>query len=122
MAYDELQAERIRRTLNEKKVHFTEKKMMGGLCFLVDDKMLCALIFNKKHNTEFVLARIGEEACQTAIDRGAVTPMEISGRPFKGYVFVKPEGYDMDEDLDFWVQTCLDFNPLAKSSKKKKKK
>ena len=43
MAYDEYLAERIRNILTEKKVHFTDKKMMGGLLFSVDDKMLCGL-------------------------------------------------------------------------------
>ena len=37
----------------------------------------------------------------------------------KGYVFITEEGFDLDEDLDYWLQMCLDFNPLAKSSKKK---
>jgi hypothetical protein len=41
------------------------------------------------------------------------------GRPMTGYLFIQPEGYDMDEDLNFWVKKCLEFNPLAKASKKK---
>jgi hypothetical protein len=45
--------------------------------------------------------------------------MDFTGRPMKGYLFIESEGVDMDEDLDFWVEKCLDFNPKAKSSKKK---
>ena len=47
--------------------------------------------------------------------------MDFAGRPMKGYVFVEPEAIDMDKQLEYWVQLCLDFNPLAKASKKKKK-
>ncbi len=46
--------------------------------------------------------------------------MDFTGRSIKGYVFVTPEGFDMEEDLDYWLQLCLDFNPLAKASKKRK--
>ena len=46
--------------------------------------------------------------------------MDFTGRPMKGYVFVDPLGFDMDDDLEYWIQLCLDFNPIAKSSKKKK--
>jgi hypothetical protein len=45
--------------------------------------------------------------------------MDFTKRPMKGYLYVAPEGIDMDEDLDKWVQRCLDFNPKAKSSKRK---
>lgn len=48
--------------------------------------------------------------------------MNFTGRPMKGYVFIGPEGTDMDDDLAYWIQLALDFNPLAKSSKKKSKK
>jgi len=40
----------------------------------------------------------------------------------KGFIFVEPEGTDMDEDLEHWIQLCLEFNPKAKASPKKKKK
>ncbi|MFT7435885.1 MAG: hypothetical protein ACI8UX_001684 [Psychromonas sp.] len=48
--------------------------------------------------------------------------MDFTGRPMKGYVFVTPHGFDADEDLSFWMEQCLLFNPLAKASKKKKAK
>ena len=46
--------------------------------------------------------------------------MDFTGKPMKGYIFVAAEGFDLDADLEYWIQLCLDFNPLAKSSKKKK--
>lgn len=122
MAYDEYQADRIRQVLQEKKADYLAKNMMGGLCFMVDDKMLCGQHIDKKTGDNLLMARIGEEAYEDALTRKGVLPMDFTGRPMKGYVFVTSEGYDRQEDLEFWIQKCLDFNPLAKSSKKKKKK
>ena len=122
MAYDEYQADRIRQVLEEKKANYLAKKMMGGLCFMVDDKMLCGQHTDKKTGHNLLMARIGEGAYEDALTRKGVLPMDFTGRPMKGYVFITPEGYDRQEDLEFWLQKCLDFNPIAKSSKKKKKK
>ena len=48
--------------------------------------------------------------------------MDFTKRPMKGYIFIEPEGIDYDIDLEFWIQQCLDYNPLAKASKKRKAK
>ena len=119
MPYDEHTAQRVRRILQEKHVDYYEKKMFGGLAFMVDDKMCCGLMFEKKRNSDTFMARVGEDAYPEAIQRGGATPMDFTGRAMKGYIFVTPEGYDMDVDLEWWVQKCLDFIPEAKSSKKK---
>ena len=115
MAYDSCQAERIDRILNEKGVTFYSKKMMGGLCYMMDDKMLCGLVKDQ------LMARIGESFYEDALQMEHVNEMNFTGRAMKGYVFVDEAGIDMDEELEFWVQKCIDFNPSAKSSKKKKK-
>lgn len=120
MAYDELLADRIRQQLKEKGTSFSEKRMMGGLCFMVDDKMCCGIHFDKKKNTDLLMARIGEDATPQAMEKDGCHPMDFTGRPMKGYVFVSPKGFDLDSDLEYWIQLCLQFNPLAKSSKKKK--
>jgi hypothetical protein len=120
MAYDEFMVDRIRQQLKEKGVAFQEKKMMGGICFMVDDKMCCGAHFDKKRNSNLLMARIGETAYDEAIQKNGCQPMDFTGRPMKGYVFITPEGFDTDKDLEYWIQLCLDFNPLAKSSKRKK--
>lgn len=122
MAFDPYLAERIERILNEKKVLFTAKKMMGGYLFSVDDKMLCGIHIDKTLGDSLLMARIGEEAYQTHIDRNECLPMDFTGRPMKGYIFITPDGIDRDDDLAYWVQLALDFNPMAKSSKRKTKK
>ena len=122
MAYDEHLADRIRQNFQEKRTAYSEKNMMGGLCFMVDDKMCCGIHFDKKRQIDLLMARIGEEAYITAIDRPGCHPMDFTGRPMKGYVFVDADGFDEDEDLSYWIQLCVDFNPLAKASKKSIKK
>ncbi len=121
MAYDEFTAERIRNVLTEKRIEFSERNMMGGRIFFVDDKMLCGIHIDKKYGEQLLMARIGEEAYAKVIDKEVCLPMDFTGRPMKGYVFVIPDGIELEKDLDFWIQSCLDFNPLAKSSPRKKK-
>ena len=121
MAYDEHSADRIRRFFQERKIAYLEKKMMGGLCFMVDDKMCVGTHIDKKTETPLLMARIGESAVEEVKTRSGYRPMDFTGRPMKGYVFVTPDGMDMDEDLEYWLQLALDFNPFAKASKKRKK-
>lgn len=115
MAYNEHLADRIRQYFQEKKVRFEEKKMMGGLCFMVDDKMCVGV-----HN-EDLMGRIGPEAYNGALKKPGCRKMDFTGREMKGFVFVDPEGTDLDADLEEWLNICLIYNPLARSSKKKKK-
>lgn len=122
MAYDEYVAERIKRELKIKKVTFEELKMMGGLCIKVDGKMLCGILPQKHKDGNLLMARIGDVAYEEALKKPNVLEMDFTKRPMKGFVFIKPEAFDLDEDLSYWIQKCLDFNPLAKASKKKKKK
>ena len=121
MAYDEFLADRLRRAFQQAKVSFYEKNMFGGLCFMVDEKMCCGIHYDKKKQTDLLMARIGEEASEAAMHREGCHPMDFTGRPMKGYVFVTPDGFDSEDDLSYWVRLCLAFNPLAKASKKKRK-
>lgn len=113
MAYDQLLADRIRINLKDNRVAFTEKEMMGGLAFMVDDKMCLGVI------KENLMARVGTENYAASLKRKGCEEMSFTGKPLKGFVYVTPEGIDMDDDLDYWIQLCLDYNPFAKSSKKK---
>ena len=122
MAYDQYTADRITDFFEATKVNFFSKPMMGGLVFMVDNKMCCGIHYDKKKEADLLMARVGETALKIASQRKGALPMDFTGRPMKGYVFVLPEGYDLDDDLHFWLQLCLDFNPLAKASKKRKKK
>lgn len=114
MPYSEHLADRVSQILNAKHVHFEEKKMMGGLTFMVDDKMCVGIL------KDDLMARINPELYEMALNKPGCTEMNFTGRPMKGFVFIDPEGTDEDQDLEYWVQMALDYNPLAKSSKKKK--
>ena len=117
MAYDEHLAERARRVLQEKKIqNIEEKKMMGGLTFMVNDKMCIGIVKDE------LMLRVNPEQHDEAITRAGCRTMNFTNRPMSGFVFVNPAGIDRESDLEAWIQMALDYNPLAKSSKKSKKK
>ena len=115
MAFNELLADRIRQMLDIRKVKYAEKKMFGGLCFMVDDKMLMGV------EKDRLMARIDPEDETKAMKRKGTKPMDFTGRVMKGYVFVDENALDLDKDLEYWVSLCLTYNPKAKASKKKAK-
>lgn len=80
---------------------------------MVDDKMCVGIV------GEELMARIDPDIYEEALDKPGCKEMNFTGRPMKGFVFIESEGTDMDDDLDYWVELCLEFNPRAKSSKKK---
>jgi len=114
MAYDSYLEERMTRVLAQKKVDFEAKKMMGGLCYMVDDKMCFGIVRDQ------MMARIHPDKYQEALKQDGCNEMNFTGRPMKGFVFIDAEAIDREDDLERWIQLCLDYNPLAKSSKKKR--
>ena len=112
--YSEYLADRIKQVLTEKRVSFVDKKMMGGLTFMVNDKM-CVGIIN-----DDLMARIDPQIYEEALNRKGVREMDFTKKPMKGWIYVGPEGIDHEEELTSWVQLALDFNPKAKSSKRRK--
>lgn len=114
MAYNEKLANRIRKRLSEvPKVK--EKEMMGGLTFMVNDKMCIGIIKDE------MMCRIDPELQEAALEKKGCRIMDFTGRPMKGYVMVAEDGMKSKKDFDFWIALCLDFNKKAKRSKKKKK-
>jgi len=119
MAYDELLADRIRCFFFESKADFVEKRMMGGLCFMVDDKMCCGIHTDKTTGENKLMARVGPDEYEIALEHPDSAHMDFTGRSMKGFVFILEKGLATEKQLNHWLQLCLDFNPLAKSSKKK---
>jgi len=113
MAFSEFLADRIRGSLKENNASFEEKLMFGGICFMVDDKMCVGIIKDE------LMARIDPENEKAFLQEKGCRPMDFAKRPMKGYLYVSPEALDLDSDLDKWIKRCLEFNPKAKSSKKK---
>jgi TfoX/Sxy family transcriptional regulator of competence genes len=117
MAYNDHLADRIRRVFEEKKVHnIEEKKMMGGLTFMVNGKMCIGIV------KEDLMVRLNPDLHDASILKMGARTMDFTAKPMRGYIFVNAEGVDKDADLEDWIQLALDFNGLAKASKKTKKK
>ncbi len=115
MAFDEQLAGRLRRGFDKKGVKFEEKRMMGGLCFLVEGKMCVGVEGNR------LLARVGPEAYDTVLARKGCRPMDFTGRPMRGFVFVDPVGLESDPELDLWLELALEYNPAARKSSRKRR-
>jgi TfoX/Sxy family transcriptional regulator of competence genes len=113
MTDNHITAARIADLLTAKGIPYEHKRMFGGDCFMVDDKMLVGTYKGG------IMARVdpAEEANLTA--RPGASAMIHGGRAMPGFLMVDPIGYERDADLDFWVKKALEFNPKAKSSKKK---
>ncbi len=110
MAYSESLAGRVRKALADHEA-VEEKKMMGGLTFMVHGKMCVGV------HEEELMVRLDPNAYEIALKRDGCREMDFTGRPMKGFVFVGPEGTSKHEDLDYWVGLALDFNKKAKASK-----
>ncbi len=113
MAYDSSLADRVTDQLTARRVRFDTKAMMGGLCFMVNDKMCLGVTKDR------LMVRLDPAVEAEARQRPGCLAMDFTGRPMKGFVFVHSEGYESEADLRHWVDLALAFNPKAKASKKR---
>ena len=102
MAYDEDTAGRVRRLLSHLP-DVTEQQMMGGLCFMVEDRMCCSV-----SGKGGLLVRVGAEAQQSMLGEPHVMPMKMGRRVMSGFVRVAPEGYLTEAALKTWLERALD--------------
>jgi hypothetical protein len=110
MAYSEYQADRIRTRLNG--IHYFEKKMMGGLIFMVRDAMCFGLDIDKKCNEDRLMVRVGKLNYENLLHQNGSTIMDFTGQVMRGFLFIKASGFDFEEGLDFWIEKGLEFNQL----------
>ncbi len=102
MAYDEALARRVHSILTPG-VDVVEKKMFGGLAFMVNGNMSVGV------NQESLMVRVGKEGYEDALAQPHARPMDFTGRPMRGFVYVDPEGLVSDTDLEGWVERSLTF-------------
>lgn len=102
MAYDEELAARARDALAER-VEVGERKMFGGLALMVDGHMCCGVIGDD------LVVRLGEDGADAALDEPHTRPMDFTGRPMKGYVYVAPAATATIDDVRPWVERALAF-------------
>ena len=114
MAYNEKLADRVREIIALTHKNVEEKKMFGGLCFMVNDKMCVGV------ETERLMVRLDPARYDEAMEKDGVRPMDFTGKVMKGYVFVDIDALKSKKELNYWVGLALEYNKIAKSSKKKK--
>jgi TfoX N-terminal domain len=102
MAYDEGVAQRLREALGARR-DIAEKKMFGGLAFMLSGNMCCGVI------GDTLMARVGPRQYDKALARKHARAMDFTGKPLKGFVYVAPAGFASDRDLERWVSLCVAF-------------
>jgi len=116
MAYNEKLADRVRELIAQTQAAIEEKKMFGGLCFMVNEKMCVGV------EQERLMLRIDPSVMDELLEKDGCTPMDFTGKVMKGYVFVAIEVLQTKKQLGYWINLALAFNKIAKASKKKKAK
>jgi TfoX/Sxy family transcriptional regulator of competence genes len=103
MVFDERLADRVRKVLAEE-VEASERKMFGGLSFMVRGNMCLGIVGDD------LVVRVGPGRYDKALTRRDTRPMDFTGKPLKGYVYVGLEGYRSGKALRDWVNQALEFN------------
>lgn len=101
MVYNEKLALSIREILKDKR-NISEKKMFGGLAFMLKGKMFCGIV------KDDLMIRTGAENYEKALSKPHSRPMDFTGKPMKGFVFVEPSGYKTTKALYEWINLGLD--------------
>lgn len=113
MAFNEELAERIRLyTASQKGIE--EKKMFGGIAFMLRGKMFCGIVKDE------LMVRLKQDRYEAALQQAHVREMDFTGRPMRGYVFVSPEGLRTERQLSGWVEFGIECVRSLPTGKKKK--
>ena len=102
MAYDEELAARVRRALRRRS-DITERKMFGGLSFLRDGRMCCGIVGND------LVVRVLDKEMPFVLQRAHVRPMDFTGKPLRGFVYVAPDAIATDDGLRDWIARGVAF-------------
>lgn len=102
MAYNEELAQRVRNLL-DRKPGFAEKKMFGGICFLLRGNMACGVL------QDDLIVRVGPDKYQELLQLPDTRLFDITGKPMKGWLMVSAAGHDSEDDLSSWVERGASF-------------
>jgi len=102
MAYDKDLAERVKNMLADRD-GFVERKMFGGIGFLLRGNMACGILQND------LIVRVGPEKYSGLLQRPGAGPFDITGRVMKGWLRVEPEGYGTEDALSGWIECGAAF-------------
>ena len=112
MAYNEELADRTRELIAITHKNVEEKKMFGGMCFMVNGKMCVGV------EKDRIMVRFDPVREEEVFQKEGTQPMDFTGRVMKGYVFVDESALKTKQQLQYWVTLALDFNKKAKASRK----
>ncbi|MES2374179.1 MAG: TfoX/Sxy family protein [Bacteroidota bacterium] len=115
MAFNETLANRVRELIAAREKKIEEKRMFGGLCFMVNDKMCVGV------ETSRLMVRFDPALRDEVMEKEGCSPMDFTGKVMKGYAFVAIEALNTKKKLAYWINIALDYNKIAKASKTKKK-
>ena len=116
MAYNEKLANMTRELISQTQKNVEEKAMFGGLCFMVNDKMCVGV------EKERLMVRLDPEKYDEVIEKEGCKPMDFTGKVMKGFVFVDADALSTKKKLEYWVNLALEYNKIAKASKKRSSK
>ena len=102
MAYDEAVARRVGKVLG-RYGKIAEKKMFGGMAFMLRGHMCCGVLGDK------LMVRVGPENYEEALAQPHVRKMDFTGRPLKGFLYVEPAGFSSDRDLKAWISKAVNY-------------
>lgn len=107
MAYDETLAERIRDVLVDRN-DVEEKKMFGGVAFMIRGHMTVGIVQSS------LMVRMDPAEADALLEEPHVRPMDFTGKPMKGYLYVDPEGLPSRRELKRWIDRAVAFNATKK--------
>lgn len=102
MVFSKSLADRVRQVVKGRR-NIVEKRMFGGLVFLLNGKMLVGIWETS------LIARLGIEQAKMALKKANVSQFEVADRPMKGWVMVDPDGLESDLQLADWVELATEF-------------
>lgn len=116
MAFDENLGNRIADALSRVQVPYEEKRMFGGLAFMIEGKMCIGVVGNE------IMLRVLDEKFDNVLAMPNVREMDFAGRPMKGFVYIAKDGFVSDADLEQWIDLATEFGKLGVVKSKKTKK
>ena len=114
MPYNEKLSDRVREILAETPNKLEEIKMFSGICFMVNDKM-CAGV-----QKDQLMLRLNPSIIEQVLEAEGCTQMDMKGKVMKNFVLVDQSALTTKRKLEHWLRLALDYNPVAKASKRKK--
>src|SRR5664279_1201504 len=115
MAVNEKLADRVREIISLSHKNVEEKRMFGGLCFMVNDKMCVGV------ETSRLMVRFDPAKTDEVMEKEGCRPMDFTSKVMKGFAFVDIEALNTKKKLEYWINLALEYNKVAKPSRKKKK-